>query len=85
VRGEDGLHALQVALAEVRRELEPFAARLTWTGEPGELGLAESVPDYFGGAFRRRIEALVRRETEAEARRLRAEVGEAAGRRATRL
>jgi ATPase subunit of ABC transporter with duplicated ATPase domains len=52
-------------------ELEPFAGRLTWAGEPGELGLPESVPDYFGGEFRRRIEALVRREGEAEARRLR--------------
>jgi hypothetical protein len=79
VRGEDGLHALQLALAEIRRDLEPYAARLTWSGEPGELGLPESVPDYFGGAFRRRVEALVRRETEAEARRLRAAVGDAGG------
>ena len=70
--GDDGLHALQLALAAVRRELEPFAGRLTWAGEPGELGLPEHVPDYFGGAFRRRVEALVRREGEAEARRLRA-------------
>jgi uncharacterized protein DUF6968 len=70
--GDDGLHALQLALAAVRRELEPFAGRLTWAGEPGELGLPESVPDYFGGEFRRRVEALIRREAEAEARRLRA-------------
>lgn len=70
--GDDGLHALQLALGAVRRELEPFAGRLTWAGEPGELGLPESVPDYFGGEFRRRVEALVRREGEAEARRLRA-------------
>jgi hypothetical protein len=69
--GDDGLHALQLALAAVRRELEPFAGRLTWAGEPGELGLPESVPDYFGGEFRRRVEALVRREGEVEARRLR--------------
>lgn len=70
--GDDGLHALQLALAAVRRELEPFAARLTWAGEPGELGLPESVPDYFGGDFRRRVEDLVRREGEVEATRLRA-------------
>jgi hypothetical protein len=70
--GEDGLHALQLALAAARRELEPFSARLTWAGEPGELGLPECVPDYFGGEFRRRVEALVRREGEAEASRLRA-------------
>jgi len=70
--GDDGLHALQLALAAVRRELEPFAGRLTWAGEPGELGLPESVPDYYGGEFRRRVEALVRREGETEARRLRA-------------
>jgi hypothetical protein len=69
--GEDGLQALQFALAAVRRELEPFAARLTWAGEPGELGLPENVPDYFGGEFRRRVEALVRRESESEAGRLR--------------
>jgi hypothetical protein len=79
VEGDDGIHALQLALARVRRELEPYAARLTWAGEPGELGLTESVPDYFGGAFRRRVEALVRRETEAEARRLRAAVGDGDG------
>ena len=78
VSGDDGVHALQLALTHVRRQLEPFAARLTWAGEPGELGLTESVPDYFGGAFRRRVEALVRRETEAEARRLRGAVGDAA-------
>jgi hypothetical protein len=70
--GDDGLHALQLALAALRRELEPFAGRLTWTGEPGELGLPDSVPDYFGGDFRRRVEALVRREGEVEAKRLRA-------------
>ncbi len=79
VDGEDGIQALQLALARIRRELEPYAARLTWAGEPGELGLTESVPDYFGGAFRRRVEALVRRETEAEARRLRAAVGDGDG------
>lgn len=73
--GDDGLHALQLALSAARRELEPFSARLTWAGEPGELGLPESVPDYFGGEFRRRVEALVRREGEAEARRLRAAAG----------
>lgn len=75
VAGDDGLHALQLALAAARCELEPFSARLTWAGEPGELGLPESVPDYFGGAFRRRVEALVRREGEAEASRLRAAAG----------
>ena len=69
--GDDGLQALQLALGAVRRELEPFASRLTWSGEPGELGLPECVPDYFGGEFRRRLEALVRRESEAEERRLR--------------
>jgi hypothetical protein len=71
VVGDDGLHALQLALAAARRQLEPFAGRLTWTGEPGELGLPEYVPDYFGGEFRRRVEALVRRESEIEASRLR--------------
>lgn len=69
-RGSDGLQALQSALLDVRRALEPFAARLTWLGEPGELGLPLPVPDYFGGAFRRRVEALVEREVEAEGRRL---------------
>ena len=52
-------------------ELELFGARLTWTGEAGETGLPASVPDYFGGAFRRRMEQMVRLETEREARRLR--------------
>jgi hypothetical protein len=70
--GEDSLQALQLALEAVRRELEPFGARLTWTGEAGELGLPASVPDYFGGAFRRRVERLVQLEAEREARRLQA-------------
>jgi uncharacterized protein DUF6968 len=69
--GEDGLQALQLALTAVRRALEPFAGRLTWTGEPGELGLPEPIPDYFGGEFRRRLERLVQQETEREAQRLR--------------
>ena len=68
--GEDGFQALQLALSAVRRALEPFAAQLTWTGEPGELGLPEPIPDYFGGEFRRRVERLVRQETEREAQRL---------------
>ncbi|HET6579295.1 MAG TPA: hypothetical protein VFG66_13290 [Gemmatimonadales bacterium] len=68
--GEDGIEALQSALAAVRRELEPFGGRLTWRGEPGELGLPHLVPDYFGGEFRRRLERLVQAETEREARRL---------------
>jgi hypothetical protein len=71
VVGEDGFQALQLGLAAVRRELDPFGPRLTWAGEPGELGLPASVPDYFGGEFRRRIEALVGVEIERETRRLR--------------
>jgi hypothetical protein len=68
--GADGLEALQAALRAVRQQLEPFAARLTWHGEPGEVGLPLAVPDFFGGAFRRRVEGLVEREVAAEARRL---------------
>jgi len=68
--GEDSLQALQQAVAAVRQALEPFAAQLTWTGETGELGLPEPIPDYFGGEFRRRLERLVRQETEREAARL---------------
>jgi hypothetical protein len=72
VSGDDALHALLLACAAARRALEPFAAGLTWSGEPGELGLPELIPDHFGGEFRRRIERLVRDETEREARRLKA-------------
>ena len=68
--GEDSLQALQQAVAAVRQALEPFATQLTWTGETGELGLPEPIPDYFGGEFRRRLERLVRQETEREAARL---------------
>ncbi len=70
VSGGDGIQALQLAFAGLRQALEPFAATLTWTGESGELGLPEPIPDYFGGEFRRRLERLVRQETEREARRL---------------
>jgi hypothetical protein len=70
VAGEDGFQAIQLAFAAVRRELEPFGPRLTWIGEPGELGLPAMVPDFLGGEFRRRVEAMVRAETERETRRL---------------
>ena len=43
--GEDSLQALQLALVAVRQALEPFADRRTWTGETGELGLPEPIPD----------------------------------------
>jgi hypothetical protein len=68
--GEDGFEAIQLALMALRRELEPFGPRLTWTGEPGELGLPLPVPDFFGGEIRRRLEGLVQREIEREGRRL---------------
>ena len=69
--GGDGLEALLQAVDAVRRELEPFEGRLTWTGEPGELGLPTAVPDFLGADFRRRVARLVRAETERETRRLR--------------
>jgi hypothetical protein len=68
--GEDGMEAIQLALVAMRRELEPFGPRLTWTGEPGELGLPLLIPDFFGGEVRRRLEGLVQREIEREGRRL---------------
>jgi len=68
--GADGLEALMLAIAALRRELEPFGGRLTWTGEPGELGLPVPVPDFLGSAFRRRVEHMVRAETERETLRL---------------
>src|SRR5829696_6130864 len=70
VIGADGLQALLLAVGAVRRELDSFGGRLTWDGEPGELGLPEFVPEFLGGAFRRRVEAMVRTETEREVRRL---------------
>jgi hypothetical protein len=71
VSGQDGVEALQLALVAVRRELEPFADRLAWTGQPGELGFPEPIPDCFGSDFRRRLEGMVHLATEEEARRLR--------------
>ena len=70
VTGTDGVEALLLALTALRRELEPFGPRLTWTGEPGELGLPAAVPDFLGAEFRRRVENMVRTETERETRRL---------------
>ena len=71
VTGTDGVEALLLALAALRRELEPFGPRLTWNGEPGELGLPAAIPDFLGAEFRRRVENMVRAETERESRRLR--------------
>ena len=69
--GRDGIEALLLAVDAVRRELEPFGGRLSWTGEPGELGLPAPVPDFLGSAFRQRVEHMVRAETERETLRLR--------------
>ena len=70
VRGADAVAALLLAFEAVRRELEPFGPRLTWNGEPGELGLPAAIPDFLGAAFRRRIERMVQAETERETRRM---------------
>ena len=70
VGGADAIEALLLALEALRRELEPFGHRLTWTGEPGELGLPTAVPDFLGAEFRRRVERMVRAETERETRQL---------------
>jgi hypothetical protein len=77
--GADGLEALLLAVEAVRRELEPFEGRLTWTGEPGELGLPTAVPDFLGADFRRRVARMVRSETERETRRLQDCVAPASG------
>jgi hypothetical protein len=68
--GEDSVQALQLAFEAVRLELEPHARVLTWYGELGETGFPQYVPYFFGGRFRKRIEAMVNREIEREARRL---------------
>ena len=68
--GEDSVQALQLAFEAVRLELEPHAAILTWFGELGETGFPQYVPYIFGARFRKRLEAMVNREIEREARRL---------------
>jgi hypothetical protein len=75
VGGTDGIEALLLAVEAMRRELEPFGPRLTWTGEPGELGLPTAVPDFLGADFRRRLERMVKAETERETRQLQRCVG----------
>ena len=68
--GEDSVQALQLAFEAVRLELERHAAILTWYGEHGETGFPQYVPYSLGGRFRKRLEAMVNREIEREARRL---------------
>jgi hypothetical protein len=68
--GVDGVQALQLAFEAVRLELEPHAAVLTWSGELGEIGFPQYVPYYFGGRFRKRLEAMINRAVEREAQRL---------------
>jgi hypothetical protein len=68
--GEDGVQSLQLAFEAVRLELEHHAAILTWYGELGETGFPQYVPYMFGGRFRKRLEAMVNRAIEREARRL---------------
>ena len=68
--GEDSVQALQLAFEAVRLELEPHAATLSWYGERGETGFPQYVPYTFGGRFRKRLEAMVRREIEREAEQL---------------
>ena len=68
--GEDSVQALQLGFEALRLELEPHAAILTWYGELGETGSPQYVPYAFGARFRKRLEAMVKREIEREARRL---------------
>jgi|SRR5688572_6929616 len=68
--GEDSVQALQLAFEALRLEHEPHAAILTWYGELGETGFPQYVPYAFGARFRKRLEAMVNREIEREARRL---------------
>jgi hypothetical protein len=68
--GEDSVQALQLAFEAVRLELEPHAAILTWYGARGETGFPQYVPYTFGARFRKRLETMVNREIDREARRL---------------
>jgi hypothetical protein len=68
--GEDSVQALQLAFEAVRLELEPHAAILAWYGARGETGFPQYVPYTLGARLRKRLEILVNREIEREARRL---------------
>jgi hypothetical protein len=68
--GEDSVQALQLAFEAVRLELEPHVAILTWYGARGETRFPQYVPYSLGGRFRKRLEIMVNREIEREARRL---------------
>jgi hypothetical protein len=68
--GLDQLQALLMALVGVRAVLDTSGLELSWEGgEPGDHGMPFFVPQYFGLAFSRRLEALVVAEVEGHSRR----------------
>ena len=69
--GEDGIQALQLVFEAVRLELEPHGAILSFEGgEAGETFFPQFVTYSLGGRFRKRLEAILTREIEREAKRL---------------
>jgi hypothetical protein len=68
--GEDAVQALELVLQAIRLELEQHGEKLTWTGEPGDVGFPQFYPDIFGPVVRRRVIRGIDRELAREGRRL---------------
>ena len=68
--GHDAVQALELVLQAIRLELELHGEKLTWNGEPGEIGFPQFYPDIFGPVVRRRVTRMIDRELAREGRRL---------------
>jgi hypothetical protein len=62
--GIDAVQALLLALQFARVVLEVNGRpQLMWLGKPGDLGLPRAIPEYLPVLARKRIEAVIDRET----------------------
>lgn len=64
--GLDALQALLNAIDGARVKIEALGLKLSWVGgEPGDHGIPQTVPSYFGRAFAETIERFIEQQIRA--------------------
>jgi hypothetical protein len=69
--GIDALQALVLAMTFAGSVLEAQVPPLVWLGEPGDIGLPQTIPEHLSERARKRVQSTIDRELSRLAKRVR--------------